>query len=188
MDAQRPHRVAVLPVVVAVVLALGALASAVPQRAVSSPAVDRAASAVAQVLPQGWSFFTKPPQTARYRLWGAGDEGLVDVVAHYAVDGSSAFGLGRGYRNMAAERETVERRLAGERLESCPAGVLEECARALGGGEPSFVMSTSVREPHFCGPFVVAVDEPVPWAWRHLVERNVRTTHVTTLEITCPAR
>lgn len=186
--APAPARLAALPVAAAVLLAGVSLAGAVPQEAVTVPAVDRAAAAVSRVLPQGWAFFTKPPQTPRYTLLAPGDDGLHDVLGSHAVDASTGFGLHRGYRNVAAEREAVERHLDGEDLVPCPGGVPEACVEGLDLAHPEHAMSTAVRRPQLCGRYYVAVGEPVPWDWRHLVEGTVRTTHVTTLAIACPAR
>lgn len=179
---------AALPVVAAVLLAGASVAGAVPQEAVTVPVIDRAAAVVSQVLPQGWAFFTKPPQTARYTLLAPGDDGLHDVLGAHVVDASTGFGLHRGYRNVAAEREAVERHLDGEDLVPCPGGDPDGCVDDLDLSRPAHAMTTAVRHPQLCGRYYVAVGEPVPWGWRHLVEGKVRTTHVTTLAIACPAR
>lgn len=180
--------VTALPTVAAVLLVAAVVVTATPQAVMTVPVVERASSFVAQVLPQGWSFFTKPPQTPRYRLLTSEDDGLRDVLASHSVDASVVFGLHRGFRNVAAEREMVERHLADETLVACPSGAVAQCVRGLDISHPLHTMTTSVRQPRLCGTFYVTAADPVPWAWRDLVEGTVRTTHVTTLAIICPPR
>jgi len=186
--ATLPARLAAVPVAVAVLLAGVSAAGAMPQEVVTVPVLDRAAASSSRVLPQGWAFFTKPPQTPRYTLLEQRDDGLHDALESHVVDASTAFGLHRGYRNVAVERETVERHLGGRDLVPCPGGDVAACVADLDLTRPAHTMATAVRHPRLCGRYYVAVGEPVPWHWRHLVEGTVRTTHVTSLAIACPAR
>lgn len=177
--------IALLPLAAAGLVIALTLVGVTGQRAFRIEPARQASESLSQILPQGWAFFIKAPQTPRYRLFSYENGALVDEIARYSVDHASLYGWYRSYRNFAAERELVEHTLAGKKLTECTSGLIIERFSALGIGTPEHSIAIFARTPILCGPFFVSVGEPVPWAWTHLVEGEVRVTEVTTIEISC---
>lgn len=177
--------VALVPIVLAAAVVALTLVGVTDQRAVRMEPVKQASASLSQLLPQGWAFFTKPPQTPRYRLYTVEQGELVDEISKFSVDHTSLYGWNRSYRNVAAERELVERVLADVELNECSDGDIVTCFSDLDTDSPQYSAETFTKTPRLCGAFYVSVAEPVPWAWRDLVDEQVRVTGVTTLEVSC---
>jgi|GEM_PF-5122919 len=182
---ERRTWVALVPLTVASLVVGLTLVGVTGQKAIRSEPLRDVSAALSHVLPQGWSFFTKAPQTPRYRLYSQDDGQLVDEMARFSVDHTTLYGWNRSYRNVAAERELVERVLTEAELHDCSSGEIVECFSALDITAPEYSVATFTKTPELCGTFFVSVGEPVPWAWKHLVDGDVRVTGVTTLEISC---
>lgn len=124
------------------------------------PEAKRAANVVRQVLPEGWSFFTKSPRDAFVVAY---DENGDEVGTAPNAQPKWAFGLNRTSRLGGIDVDRVMRKLDQAAWQRCDLGVdLAACAAKL---KARTVEITD--QPHsLCGDVTLAKVQPTPWAFR----------------------
>lgn len=159
MPDPRIRALALCAVIVTTVLA-GGTVTALPSADHLGPTTKRAANLTREVLPEGWSFFTKSPRGA--------------FVVAYDTDGDEvgtapnavpqwAFGLNRASRLGGIDVERVMQKLGRDAWNRCEIGMsLATCRDNL---PPKSVRITD-RSHALCGELTLARKKPTPWAFR----------------------
>lgn len=124
------------------------------------PASKRVANVAREVVPEGWSFFTKSPRESFVVAYD--DEGD-EVSTAPNAQGKWVFGLNRASRLGGIDVERVMRKLGPGDWRRCAAGVsVSVCGEGL---EHRSVRVTDGVDS-LCGKVTLAREEPVPWAFR----------------------
>jgi antimicrobial peptide system SdpA family protein len=146
---------AIVAVTVTVVTAM-----ALPAADHLGPQAKRAANMTREVLPEGWSFFTKSPRDAFVVAYDeAGDE--VGTAPNAQLKWS--FGLNRTSRLGGIEVDRVIRTLDREAWHRCEAGMDVATCRS----KPDTHTVRITDKPHsLCGEVTLARMRPTPWAFR----------------------
>ncbi len=139
---------------------------------------------VASALPEGWAFFTKPPNDPEY-------------VPVYSVDGGRTFvggsllpnsrienwyGLLRSQRAQGPEIAN----LSNEPLnwQVCENKHGPACYKQVWAGSPTSVRNSSPT-PTVCGQVIVMETRPTPWAFREFYEEIRENERGALVEVAC---
>lgn len=124
------------------------------------PGAKRAANVVRQVLPEGWSFFTKSPRDAFVVAY---DENGDEAGTAPNVQPTWAFGLNRTSRLGGIDIDRVMQKLDHAAWQRCELGVdLAACTAKL----KTQTVRTSDQAHSLCGDVTLAKVQPTPWAFR----------------------
>lgn len=158
-----------------------------PANILELPGSDQVQPVLTSTLPQGWAFFTRSPREDNLRVYPVTSDGLgTHVQSPYAEPGN-AFGLDRAVRAQGTESALVQYAVPMSSWVDCDgprADCLEQAlAVALEGNLPE------VENPAFrttiCGPVVLSMERVGAWAYRDLVDENVRSSQYAVVEATC---
>ena len=157
--------------------------TAMPTEAVDR--LDRApgtgSSYVRQVVPEGWSFFTRSPRSPRHRLFVRRGQRWEPT----GLDGIRAVGgLNRAHRAQGVELGLLMADLDSDGWSECDGQGVEACldASALAG-----TVANALPDPTLCGTIGLVSQEPVPWAWRSMADRVDMPVSTLRFEVTCDA-
>lgn len=149
-----------LCVAVVAVTVSGVTALSLPSADHLGPASKRVANVVREIMPEGWSFFTKSPRDSFVVAYD--DEGN-EVGTAPNAQGKWAFGLNRASRLGGIDVERVMRKLDPEDWRRCESGLsVTTCGEGL---EHQSVRVTNELNS-LCGKITLARERPVPWAFR----------------------
>jgi len=124
------------------------------------PAAKRAANLTRQVLPEGWSFFTKSPRDSFVVAY---DENGDEAGTAPNAQPKWVFGLNRASRLGGVEIDRVMQDLDRGAWQHCEVGT--DLAACTNGLEPQEVRISGT--PHaLCGRVTLARMRPTPWAFR----------------------
>jgi len=145
--------------VVAVVV-MGVTAMALPSADHLGPGTKRAANLTREVLPEGWSFFTKSPRDAFVVAYN--DDGDEVGTAPNAQP-RWAFGLNRASRLGGIDVDRVMQHLDRDAWHRCDVGM-----SVLGCSEEVRARHVRITEDmhSLCGEITLARTKPTPWAFR----------------------
>ena len=146
-----------------VVLLCYSLQAALPSNPVKLPAQHRLLLFARQVLPEGWSFFTRDPREkdvllftrSPERRWGSAH------VGPYARP-RWVFGWSRRPRAQGLELGLLLASVTKDDWRPCDA--IDACLGSA-EGSPSVVVENISPVPTLCGDLALVSAEPVPWAW-----------------------
>lgn len=145
-------------IVVIVVTSLTAIA--LPPADHLAPGTKRAANMVREILPEGWSFFTKSPREA---FVVAFDEDGSELGPGPNAQPRWAFGLNRASRLGGVDVDRIIEKLDRDAWRPCDIATnVSACSADL---EPQRVRIKD-DAPSLCGDITLAREEPVPWAFR----------------------
>ncbi|QZQ55371.1 SdpA family antimicrobial peptide system protein [Curtobacterium sp. TC1] len=153
-------RALALCVAVVAVTVSGVTALSLPTADHLGPASKRVANVAREVIPEGWSFFTKSPRESFVVAYD--DEGNAVGTAPNS-QGKWSFGLNRASRLGGIDVERVMRKLDPGDWRRCEEGMdVTVCGEGL---EHQSVRVTNELNS-LCGKITLAREEPVPWAFR----------------------
>lgn len=138
----------------------GVTAMALPSADHLGPESKRVVNVAREVLPEGWSFFTKSPREAFVVAYGEdGDE----LGTGPNAQPKWAFGLNRASRLGGIDVDRVMQLLDRDAWHSCQVGMdVTTCRNKL---HAESVQITA--DPHsLCGEITLARRKPTPWAFR----------------------
>ncbi|AXG80370.1 SdpA family antimicrobial peptide system protein [Streptomyces paludis] len=176
------------------VVAVGAVAvlytaqAHVPKNVLTLPGQQQVAGGVHAVAPQGWAFFTKSPRDPElvpYRYAGTSWK-TVSMGPHSRP--SNAFGLDRASRSQGIEMALLLNEAPELKWTECEdhpdvETCLESITSASADG-PARIRNRS-PEPTLCGTVAIVQAEPVPWAWRDLMDATHTPGRAAVWEVTC---
>jgi antimicrobial peptide system SdpA family protein len=162
-------------IVVVVVTCL--MAISLPPADHLAPETKRAANVVREILPEGWSFFTKSPREA---FVVAFDEDGLELGTAPNAQPRWAFGLNRTSRLGGIDVDRVIEKLDRDAWRPCHgAATVSACSADL---KPQRVRIKDATQS-LCGNVILARKEPVPWAFRGT---KAPIEQVVAVEVECP--
>jgi len=140
-----------------------------PHAVVRPPLADSAGYVAVTLLPQGWGFFTKNPREPSYNLYSIESSNAVRSVDP-AVESaaSNLFGLRRSPRIAQGVRTAIGESIPDDRWAACVSTAdVGDCLREV-TVEGLQTIESPVRSTVavYCGLFLMARAEMLPWAWR----------------------
>jgi antimicrobial peptide system SdpA family protein len=154
-DARAMHSLGLKGLVVAVCAAT--LAAYVVTDSMSAHA---GRDVVTSFVPQGWTFFTRPPRAGRVRLFRHTTAGWRPVTPAVSADPSDLIGWGRHARARALELADVVSHVPPADFALCQRA---EIARCLDEATTAYQTFDDYREAHICGDLAIVLEEPPPW-------------------------
>jgi antimicrobial peptide system SdpA family protein len=115
---------------------------------------------VAMSVPQGWAFFTKPPDDPEIGVYDAQTGRSALATPQTRVE--NAFGLSRTQRAQGPELATLASQITG--WKTCETKT-RDCLKVEWDEQPERVRNESFVRT-ICGPVFVTSERPVPWAYR----------------------
>lgn len=163
-------------------LALYALQAALPANPLALPAQHAVVLPVRQLLPEGWSFFTRDPREADVLIFHEDAAGgwRPAHLGSYA-QAKYAFGWSRRPRAQGVELGLILARLTDADWRRC--GKLDDCLAPSPAAEISLVNRSPV--PTLCGHLALVSAKPVPWAWAHRLGQDHRPEAVVFVSSQC---
>lgn len=155
---------------IVVALLIAAAATWLPVGGVLGRDVVGTVSAVQQVAPQGWAFFTKSPRSEVYYAYAASSSGTWEP----ANRGPNAqpkylFGLNRESRLTEFDVQTLVAEAEKSWWTECPSSSNDqECLDRAA----SHSIAVSGYDLRLCGEVGLLRREPVPWAYRDFYEKS----------------
>src|SRR5262245_22657039 len=130
--------------------------------------------------PEGWKFFTRPPQEEEPAVFMRGASGAwTDAALGPNGEPRNAFGMDRRGRAQGVE--------IGLLLIEIPKSAWVECdvapSACIDRGPPVVLKNVS-PVPSLCGHVALAMQKPVPWAWSRS-GRAIMPSRVARLEVQC---
>lgn len=155
------------------------LLASVPETAIRLPV--RAKLSVLTLLPQGWAFFTRNPREPTLEAWAQARGGWQLLPLN--VSGTTELlGFRRTLRLRTMELGSLASSLQPEDWKVCSGSINGCVAAGTLSSVTRIVNRSSARQ--LCGPLVLAIREPQPWAWRsRAVSMPARATRV---DAECP--
>jgi antimicrobial peptide system SdpA family protein len=140
---------------------------------------------VGQVFPQGWSFFTRDPQSTALVLLSDEPDDAVRVDGLPQTLPRNAFGLTRNQRSQDTEKAAY----ANDALEwvEC-GGMLADACLGLARDAAAERVAAVPGDPNFCGKFLLAAQKPVPFLFREHTEQDVLVERVAHVDVDCEGR
>lgn len=138
----------------------GVSAMALPLADHLGPDAKRAVNMTREVLPEGWSFFTKSPRDAFVVAYnGRGEE----VGTAPNAQSRWVFGLNRASRLGGIDIDRVMQKLSGDAWHGCDVAMsVAACSKGL-AARPVRITD---RVHSLCGEITLARKKPTPWAFR----------------------
>ncbi|WP_454109674.1 SdpA family antimicrobial peptide system protein [Leifsonia shinshuensis] len=115
---------------------------------------------VAMTVPQGWAFFTKPPDDPEIGVYEARTG--KSILATPQTKAANLFGLSRAQRAQGPELASLAAQVT--RWEDCDAGAAS-CIEPRSGEHPQGVSNDAFIRT-VCGRVVLTSERPAPWAYR----------------------
>lgn len=164
------------------ILVLYGLQAALPTNPLALPAQRELVKVARQLMPEGWSFFTRNPQEAdilifKRRIRGGWKPEQIRRYAHL----KHAFGWSRRPRAQGLELGFITTSLKGEDWQPCKA--LADCLHA---SSPTVITIPNPSPiPTLCGNLAMVSASPVPWAWARTMGQFHHPERVVFLSIQC---
>lgn len=161
---------------------LGSVYSSLPGNVLTVRRGNTLRATLSGVLPQGWSFFTKPPDSPEISPSAVRDDALVPASQFPNSRSDNLLGVSREQRSQGPEMAILG--AAAREWLDCD-DVDGDCRLAAAGSlDPTRVRNTSPT-PTLCGKVLLAETVPVPWEFRYSYNGWRLDSRVTFLEITC---
>lgn len=159
----------------------------VPANILDLPGQEQVSPALGATLPQGWAFFTRSPREENLRVYPVTADGLGPHVQSAYAEPGNAFGMDRAVRAQGTESALIQLSLPPETWIECE-GPRTECldqAWASALSEELPVVENPALRQTICGPVVLSMERAGAWAYRDLVEDNVRVAKYALAEASC---
>nr|WP_246482999.1 SdpA family antimicrobial peptide system protein [Brachybacterium halotolerans] len=120
-----------------------------------------------EVWPQGWAFFTKPPDGDQVLAYRETPDGLRSIMATPQAKPGNMFGLSRAQRAQGPELSQVTDQLRSSDWFTCVEGdTVDDCAIDPDSANSAVRLTDSSPTPTLCGDVVLAQAKPVDWSYR----------------------
>lgn len=161
-----PTIVGLVSLVVLSLLFLASVFYSLPSNVVDRRDGSTARTGVAQLLPNSWGFFTKPPNSSELAAFTV-DDGKVN----YALDfphsrPQNLFGLTRAHRAQGPELARLTNGLKESAWIDC-SETDGDCIVAASNDTPPEKVTNDIDVPSLCGDVIIVEREPVPWSYRN---------------------
>ncbi|PDY26987.1 SdpA family antimicrobial peptide system protein [Bacillus thuringiensis] len=132
-----------------------------------------------QFMPQGWGFFSKNPRDETifvYELQGAKQIQWPNNTA------KNFFGISRNGRSQGIELGIITSNLKKENWTTCDDGI-------KGCKKKDEILPIKVKNPtpvpNVCGPYIIEMREPVPWAWAKITDGKNYPSKIVKVNVEC---
>ncbi|MFV0534716.1 MAG: SdpA family antimicrobial peptide system protein [Cumulibacter sp.] len=137
-------------------------------------------------MPQGWAFFTKPPDDPEFHAYRVGDDGKIESASVYPNSrAENLFGISRLQRTQGPEMALLARAAKSKNWLDClelPQG--DDCLIAASQSDP-IRLDSPTHIPTLCGRILIAETAPVPWPFRNDYTGWRIDQNVVNLEVRC---
>lgn len=160
--------------------------AAIPPTVVTGPPVTALRPIVAELLPQGWAFFTKPVDSEVIRVTAITEGHFREITAAPGAALSSLWGWDRRSRLQGLETTGLLTGITHEEWTPCQSTEIEACANAASTAQthPESIRSTLSR-PTLCGEIVVVAGTITHWEYRYLTPQTFLPQEALALHIDC---
>lgn len=131
-----------------------------PSNVLNPSGSDSIRKHIAMTVPQGWAFFTKPPDDPELGVYEA--RSGQSLLATPQTKAENLFGLSRIQRAQGPELASLSAQVT--RWEACVGGAIT-CLKAISDERPESVTNEGFIRT-VCGRVVLTSERPVPWAYR----------------------
>lgn len=154
-----------------------------PSNVLSSRDGSTLRAVAAEVMPQGWSFFTKPPNDPEVVPYLVRSDGSLAYASQFPnAAPENLFGISRVQRAQGPEMAFLANH--GTEWHTCTAGAEPDCRR-LAADSPGDPVENTAPSPTLCGRVVLVETRPVPWAYRNEYSGWRLDSRATGLDVTC---
>lgn len=175
MTSSRIHALALCGTVVCITVT-GVAAMSLPAADHLGPGAKRAANVTRELLPEGWSFFTKSPRDSFVVAY---DEAGEEMGTGANMQLKWAFGLNRASRLGGIDVDRVMEQLDRAAWRGCKVGTsVSECVNGLNSRHVR--IKNDVHS--LCGEITLVRKRPTPWAFRGT---DSRAEEVAAVKVRC---
>lgn len=163
-----------------------ALLAALPTTVLDAHSTSGGRPAVSMFVPQGWSFFTRDPQTPSLVIYDVGPENQIGRAETLPQARSENLGgLSRNQRSQDTEKSLLATSVT--KWSTCDDGGFEACASgAL--ALPAETVISGAKWPNFCGEHLLVLEAITPFAFRHATPAETRAQEMAYVDVECEAR
>jgi antimicrobial peptide system SdpA family protein len=160
-----------------------ALFTALPTTVLDARSASGGRPVISTLIPQGWSFFTRDPQSPSLVIYDVGPGGqIIRAGTLPQTRPENLGGLSRNQRSQDTEKSLLARSVTewstcdGEGFEACASRVL-----AL----PADVVVSDATEPNFCGEYLLVLQAVTPFAFRHATSGEIQAEEMAHVDVEC---
>ena len=160
-----------------------ALFAALPTTVLDARSFSGDRPVISMLIPQGWSFFTRDPQSPSLVIYdlGPGDQ-ITRAGTLPQTRPENLGGLSRNQRSQDTEKSLLARSVT--EWSTCEGEDFEACAsRAL--ILPADVVVSDATEPNFCGEHLLVLQAVTPFAFRHATSGEIQAEEMAHIDIEC---
>lgn len=173
-----------IPALVWLGIAVYSVAAAAPATVIGLPGLAASRTDIAQVLPQGWAFFTKSQRDPMVDFYTIEDGEPKRQMLLPSSRWENAFGASRRGRSEGVEVALLSHAVTPSEWRQCASSQLRACLLEHQGG-PAKSITNATPAARLCGAGFLVETEPVAWSYRNLTEDTVRANSVAVVEVTC---
>lgn len=162
-------------------LFVGSVFIALPKTVVTTHVDVRDKALMGQAVPQGWSFFTRDPQSTAVVLLDQSRKHLrVDSLPQTLPE--NAFGLTRNQRSQDTEKAAYSNEVLN--WFECD-GMMSQTCFDLASDEEAEEIKAVRGSANFCGAYLLVAQKPVPFLFRHSTSESTLVERVARVNIQC---
>ncbi len=135
------------------------------------------------LAPEGWAFFTRSPREPRRLLFTKSDGEWVSALQSPISQPKNLFGLDRSPRTQGVELGLLLQSINNGAWHKCNGGVSPRAC--LAKIEITGAVRNETPLSTLCGTVGIALQKPVPWAWRQSIDQIVMPSNVVKLNVSC---
>ena len=142
---------------------------------------------VLDLIPQGWSFFTRDPQESQLQLYKILDDGELKKIQHYHSHYSNFFGMKRDMSRLMAELTVVFREIDRSCFYDCKSNnqysIVNPNCFALQA--EIYHIKNKFSSPLLCGQYLLTSQKIIPWAWTNKRKNVLMPNKSLVIKIAC---
>lgn len=160
-----------------------AISEAMPRTVMHADRTEEFRPLVSGMIPQGWSFFTRDPQSAALVLYELDERGGLSPAGSLP---QTSWANGGGISRDQRSQDTEKSLLAGSvgRWEDCAGEAPAVCSTRFSDGEAEQVVPLA-KVPNFCGRYLLVVQSPRPFAFRNYGQAGAVAERAALLDVLC---
>lgn len=160
-----------------------ALFAALPTTVLDARGTSGGRSVVSTLVPQGWSFFTRDPQTPSLVIYEVGPGSQFTTAGTLPqTRGENLGGLSRSQRSEDTEKSLIAMSI--REWTACDHESFERCAeKAL--LLPAEKPTPDATVPNFCGEHLLVLQSVTPFAFRHASAAEIQAEQMVRIDIDC---
>lgn len=162
------------------IVALYDIEAAVPPAVLELPFAADLRPFIVTLAPQGWAFFTRSPREERFLPYAWTGSGWRYGQMGPHAEARNAFGLDRASRAQGVELGLLYSAIPSDAWDACDT----EPTICFDQARTSNVQNR-MPAPSICGTWAIALQPPLPWAWREAATETIMPSRVVRLAVQC---